>query len=430
MSSWSRIPLILRILAVLLALTVIAVAAYQTPFVEDHLGWRISALRARIKYAFSPPELTAFTPNPTIAAMVQETLSFYTPSPTLSQPSTPTPGITATPTPTPTPLPESVQLEGFQHEYQRWNNCGPANLAMALSYWGWSGTQSNTEIYLKPNDRDKNVMPSEMAAYVNDQTELNAILRVGGDLDLLRSMLAAGFPVLIEKGFEGPGFDGWMGHYGVVSGYDDALQLFTIQDSYYGPNRQMSYSDLELYWRHFNFAFLVIYPDNLQSDVLTLLGPRADEQTAFEMAAEQASLDIYQTTGREQYFAWFNRGASLAALQDYGGAAAAFDEAFLIDASLAAAQDTSRAWRMLWYDTGPYRAYYYTGRYYEVINLATLTLNAMSEPVLEESYYWRAMSKLALGDTAGAIVDLRAALRYHEGWQPAIYQLEQLGAAP
>jgi len=428
MSTRRRIPLL--ILAGILILTLAGVAVFQIPFVQEHLGWRISALRARIKYAFAPPAEAAFTPDPTIASMVQETLTAFTPSPTIPPEPTPTPAITATFAPSPTPLPESIQLEGFQHEYQRWNNCGPANLAMELSYWGWRGTQSNTEIYLKPNDRDKNVMPSEMAAYVESETDLNAVLRVGGDLDTLRGLLAAGYPVLVEKGFEGPGFDGWMGHYGVVSGYDDALQMFTIQDSYYGPDRQMSYADFELYWRHFNFTMLVVYPPDQEAEVMELLGPLADEVTAFEIAAQRASNDIYQLSRRELFFAWFNRGVSLAALQDYGGAAAAFDQAFVIDADLAAQEDPSRAWRIMWYDTGPYRAYYYTGRYYDVINLATFTLNAMSEPVLEESYYWRALSKLALGDTAGAITDLRAALRYHENWPPAVYQLEQLGVAP
>jgi len=428
MSTRRHAPLI--IFAVVAMLVVMAFAVYQIPFVQGHLGWRISALRARVKYFFAPPAEAAFTPDPTIAAMVQETLLAFTPTPTTPASPSPTPAITATPTPVSTPLPGSVQLEGFQHEYQRWNNCGPANLAMALSYWGWRGTQSNTEIFLKPHDRDKNVMPSEMAAYVEAETDLDAVLRVGGDLDTLRSLIAAGYPVLVEKGFEGPGFDGWMGHYGVVSGYDDALEMVTIQDSYYGPNRQMSYEDFERYWRHFNFTMLVVFPPDNEVEVLTLLGPLAEETAAYQIAAQRASNDIYQTVGRELFFAWFNRGVSLAALQDYGGAAAAFDQAFVIDAELAASEDPSRAWRIMWYDTGPYRAYYYTGRYYDVINLATFTLNAMSEPVLEESYYWRALSKVALGDTSGAIVDLRAALRYHENWGPALYQLQQLGAAP
>jgi tetratricopeptide (TPR) repeat protein len=84
----------------------------------------------------------------------------------------------------------------------------------------------------------------------------------------------------------------------------------------------------------------------------------------------------------------------------------------------------------MWYTTGPYWAYYYTGRYYDVLNLADITLNAISEQVLEESFYWRALAKQALGDTDGAIADLRTALSAHPNWEPALYQLDLLGATP
>ncbi len=83
---------------------------------------------------------------------------------------------------------------------------------------------------------------------------------------------------------------------------------------------------------------------------------------------------------------------------------------------------------MMWYQTGPYWAYFYTGRYYDVINLATETLSIVSE--LEESFYWRALAKEALGDLTGAIKDLRSSLKYHPDWEPALAQLERLGATP
>lgn len=114
-------------------------------------------------------------------------------------------------------------------------------------------------------------------------------------------------------------------------------------------------------------------------------------------------------------------------LQDYTGAAQAYDEAFLLYPSL---PENGRPWRMMWYQTGPYWAYYYTGRYQDVIDLATNTLEAMSQPFLEESYYWRALARLALGDSKGAIKDLRSSLEYHPGFEPALAQLEQLTPLP
>jgi tetratricopeptide (TPR) repeat protein len=140
-----------------------------------------------------------------------------------------------------------------------------------------------------------------------------------------------------------------------------------------------------------------------------------------------ASNEIYGLSGIDQYFAWFNRGSSLVALQDYGGAAVAFDESFQVYAAL---PESDRPWRMLWYQTGPYFAYYGVGRYYDLLYLADGTLKAMQgDKNLEESYYWRGMAKAALGDQAGAIEDFQTSLIYHEGFEPAIYQLNLLGAA-
>jgi hypothetical protein len=423
-----RIGLVVAIPIVILALGAIL---FQLPFVQEHLGWRISQLQASIKYALSPPGEAVFTPNPTVAAMVQRTMEAYTPTATPAATSGPTSTPAPSPTATiePTPLPESIVLSGTRHEYQKWNNCGPANLSMALSYWGWDGNQHPIADWVKPNPRDKNVMPYELEAFVDEGTGLNAIVRPGGDLDLIKRFLAAGFPVLIEKGFEGPGFEGWMGHYEVVTGYDDSRQQITVQDSYIMPDLQVSYADLQLYWRHFNYTFIIIYPPDRETEVMTLLGPLADETQSYQYAADVASTEIYQLTDRALFFAWYNRGTNLMRLQDYGGAALAYDEAFKIDAQLAIHDPDRRAWRMMWYQTGPYFAYYYTGRYYDVIALADFTIENMSEPAVEESFYWRALAKEGLGDISGAITDFEKALKWHPDWEPALSQLRRLGVS-
>jgi tetratricopeptide (TPR) repeat protein len=84
----------------------------------------------------------------------------------------------------------------------------------------------------------------------------------------------------------------------------------------------------------------------------------------------------------------------------------------------------------MWYNTYPYWAYYYTGRYQDVIDLADTTLNTSSERILEESFYWRGMAKLALADTEGAIADFKKAVEVHPGFIPAIEQLQALGINP
>ncbi|MFQ5943913.1 MAG: C39 family peptidase [Anaerolineales bacterium] len=410
---------------------------YGLPFVQESVAWRVSELRAQIKYALSPPEEAVFIPQSTLSAMVDATLAaIMTPTPNAPPTEVPVeptePGPTLTSSPMPSPIPDHVFLPGIQHEYQKWNNCGPTNLAMALSYWGWEGDQRPVANFTKPNPRDKNVMPYELAEYVSKETGFNVISRAGGDQDLLKRLIAAGFPVIVEKGLEGPGFDGWMGHYQVLAGYDDVLRRYDAYDSYqgdfsHGNTLPVSYKAVEEYWRHFNHQYLVIYPAEREAELLAILGSDANEEVNWRNSAQQASDDIFSTTGRDQFFAWFNRGTNLMQLQDYGGAAAAYDEAFNIYAGL---DPDMRPWRMLWYQTGPYWAYYYSGRYWDVLNLTTQTLYNMSEPVLEESYYWRGLAKEALGDVAGAIEDFQTSAEVHPGFLPALTQLDRLGVSP
>jgi len=65
-----------------------------------------------------------------------------------------------------------------------------------------------------------------------------------------------------------------------------------------------------------------------------------------------------------------------------------------------------------------------------VISLADQTISAASEPYLEENFYWRARAKSALGDSAGAVEDLRKSLEYHPNFDPSLQMLAQLGAVP
>jgi hypothetical protein len=83
----------------------------------------------------------------------------------------PLPTATATvlpPTATPIPFPAAVRLSHITHQFQEWNNCGPATLAMSLSYFDLPTNQSTMASVLKPNPEDRNVSPSEMMDYVNN----------------------------------------------------------------------------------------------------------------------------------------------------------------------------------------------------------------------------------------------------------------------
>ena len=443
---------------ILVAGVVLLVVVLALPPVWSRVTYYSRDAYAKVKYWLNPPSEAVFVPSgsesdPEVATAVAATLTAYAPTPLVIDlptitPTGSTPQPTAPPTPTLPPLPSSAYLPGVISEPQLWNNCGPATLSMYLSFYKWGLTQNEAADVLKPNEDDKNVMPYELMDFVNERTAQQALWRYGGDLQTLKSLLSAGYPVMVETGFEPANLkkEGWMGHYLLLVGYDDARQIFTTQDSYLlshppggiEPITEESYSDfrgfevpyteLEEKWHAFNYVFLVVYPPEEANDVLNVLGPLATDETANRIAYNRAVSEATSLPDiRERFFAWFNAGTSAVYLQDYVTAAAHYDTAFNLYPEI---PEDDRPWRMMWYQTGPYFAYYYSDRYADVIELADQTLKVMSEPILEESYYWRARAYYALGDTDKAISDLRESVKHHPGFAPGTAMLYQLGETP
>ncbi len=429
----------LKISLILLGLLSLILAVYFIPPIKERVDWNLYELRSKLFYFLNPPGENSFSPTQqselddivqmTQTAMVPNATATSVPSITPTNYISPTPTQTATPTPSPTPIPDEVRLEGVVHEYQGFNNCGPANLSMALSYWGWDGNQYITASWLKPNDRDRNVMPYEMVEYVETQTDLKAVLRYSGDLEMIKKFIAAGFPVLIEKGFE-VADAGWMGHYGVVTGYDNSTSQFIIQDSYVNNGKDLAYSydKTKKYWKEFNNLYMVIFPPEREAEIKSILGPQNDENYNYAFAVQKALEETDATQVRDLFFAWYNYGSSLVLTQDYSGAARAFTNAYTL--LVEEYEGYNPYWRITWYQTGPYFAYYYSGDYQAVVDLANATLNNSFEPAIEETWIWRGRAKAALGDIEGAIEDFRTALVWHPGWWVAENELINLGVDP
>jgi tetratricopeptide (TPR) repeat protein len=114
-------------------------------------------------------------------------------------------------------------------------------------------------------------------------------------------------------------------------------------------------------------------------------------------------------------------------LQQYVDAAFAYDFAFQLYEGLGG-DETSRPYRIMWYQTGPYFAYYYSGRYRDTVSLATTTLiETIEDPTLEESLYWRGLAYEALGEMDNAVADYRETVRLNPNFAPGWEQLERLG---
>lgn len=317
------------------------------------------------------------------------------------------------------PRPSSIRLTGFNHQQQTWNNCGPANITMALSYYGWQNDQAYAMSYLRPGGReDRNVSPWELADFVNTQSSVRALTRMGGTLELLKQLLANEIPVIIETGFMPEGYDR-LGHYRTLVAYDDGLGVFWVYDSFQGNGENgegvaEQYTSLDQDWQQFNRQFLIIYEPQREELVRSILGDYADPDKAAEIAKQTARDEASADKSNE--YAWFNLGTSLVALGDYETAANAYDLALR----------EGLHWRTTFYQFGIYEAYYEAGRYQEVLSLADSSL-ANGGNYVEETYLWQGKALAALGRSADARTAFNQALQRHPGYQAALDALDTLG---
>jgi hypothetical protein len=415
-----------------------ALRAIPSRYVAAYLPEPVQALAARPVAEFlptvAPMPAARATPQrdaaggeaPELAGPVQRTETAAETSPAASPTVTTAPLPSPTPTETRVPIPPTGRVAPFRHQFQTWNNCGPATLAMALTYFGLDQSQEQTAAVLKPNPEDRNVSPGELVNYVKLQEGLDAQFQTSGDLYTIRRLIAAGFPVIVELGLDPPGeyrWMGWYGHYLLVVAYDDDAGTVWVYDSWFGTSevpgenadalgRQIAYPDLDNYWRQFNRNYIVLFEAGRRGEVEAIIGPEIDERVMWQNALARAESDV--AAEPDNAFVWFNAGTVNTALGDYEAAAAAFDQA----------RNLGLPFRMLYYQFGPYEAYYQVGRYQDVVELATLTLE--DRPYFEESYYYRGLALEALGDEAAARADFERAARFNPNYEAAVRALARL----
>jgi tetratricopeptide (TPR) repeat protein len=403
------------LLGILAALAVAGVLIYQLPPVKQRLDWRLdfalAYLRGVVRPAGEvptalPPPAIGITANPSATATAEQLPT--TPVPTQ-------PPVTPSPTLSPTPIPGSVSLAAPAWERQDINNCGPASLSMHLRYYGWEGDQFDIAGLLKPQRDDRNVNVEELVYYVRTRVGwLSTIYRVGGDLEILKKLLAAGFPVMIEETFYfedpfWPNDDLWAAHYNLLTGYDDEQGVFTGQDSFYGADQKVAYARLERLWHAFNHVYIVLYRPEQETTLRSVLGPDWDEKSNRQRALEASQGETNANPG--DAFAWFNLGTNLVYFERYDEAASAFDRARAIGLPQ----------RMLRYQFTPFFAYFHSRRMEELFTLTEYALRIT--PNAEEAMLWHGWANYRDGDTNAAIADFQAALVENPNYADAQYAL-------
>lgn len=242
---------------------------------------------------------------------------------------------TPVPSPTAVPLPASFSLPPARWIGQTYNNCGPATVAQLLQYFGYEVDQATTKAKLRSGSDDKNVTLDEVSAYLKQDFGLESQVLINGNIPILKQLLAAGIPVVVEEWLR-PNED--IGHVLLLRGYDDDRGGFVADDVYLGPNRFFPYEQFEWdQWQPFNRIYLPVYRPQQEETVRRIVGEDWDRDLMYRraLAAAQAETGLFP----ENAYSWLNLGSIALTL----------GETDLADRSLERSRSLGWPARLLWY---------------------------------------------------------------------------------
>ena len=405
--------------AAILVVVLLVIGILLLPGMRSRLLWRWEIARTYLNGVVNPVSAVP-TANPDSGAMltpqVTSTSVEMTATATAAAPITPTKQPTYQPTPSPTAIPQNVILDSPPYELQDINNCGPATLAMYLRYYGWKGDQFSISDVIKPIAQDRNVNVEELDYYTKNYAGwLQTIYRVGGSLDLLKQLLAAGVPVMIEETFHfdenfWPNDDRWAGHYLLINGYDEQNRKFLGQDSFEGENQWFDYDLIDRQWQAFNRVYILVYLPDQEATIQSILADNWDvdknRENALEIAKQETESDP------QNVYAWFNLGSNYVYFDENNFATQAYDKA----------REIGWPQRMLRYQFGPFLAYFHSLRTDELMSLVDYALERT--PNSEEALLWQGWGLYRMGDKEKAIVSFQAALDAHPNYLDAQYAMD------
>ena len=192
-----------RIVVLVLLIALFAWAYFFIPSLKSRLSWEADKASTYLRGVVDPAGPLPTPKSRAATKMLPEGFSLQgAPTGTAAVPEpTSTPAAPQLPTTVPTSLPAHVVLPAPKWEKQEVNNCGPATLTMYLRFYGWNGNQDDISALIRPDPVDRNVNVEELIYYTRTKAGwLNTQYRVGGTIPRLKELLAAGFPVMVEKG--------------------------------------------------------------------------------------------------------------------------------------------------------------------------------------------------------------------------------------
>lgn len=286
-------------------------------------------------------------------------------------------------------------INGVPWTGQTWNNCGPANLAIVMNFWGWDGDQFDIASVLRPDGNDPHVGIAELAGFAGNEGFIVRTI-ADGNLEILKKLIAEGFPLVVPTWhLDSSGRQ--MGHYRTVYGYDDTREILLVRDTLEGPGLLLSYDSFRFLWGISGSGILVVEPTSGYQREKPLHESLPPDIT------DEATDPSFSETQR-QALELFAAGV---AASDAGNHSQAV-------ASVIMAAGQELPWRIWWYFPRILSSFIAEGRYEDVLEIADSVL--MPFPYSEELFFWLAVAEDRLGNTGDSIDALGRSASLHPGW--------------
>lgn len=335
------------------------------------------------------------------------------PAVTVTRP-TAEPALAKTPKPEPSTVdfPASYTLTGGYHTFQTFNNCGPASLSMALSYYGLNISQQEIGQDLRPwqnpagDNDDKSVTLDELAEK-SKEYGFTPYHRPVGNTILVKQFIGNDIPVIVRT---------WttaqedIGHFRVIKGYNETS--FLQDDSLQGKDIWYTYDEFKEIWKKFNYEYLVLIPQDKLEIAAAILGEDIDFKVAWKKAVELSKEQL--SVNPEDIYARFNLSVALYNTGDYAGSVREFEKV-----------ESQLPFRTLWYQFEPIEAYYELGNYDRVFEITDRVLNYHNR-AFSELYIVRGNIYKKQGNIDAAREQYELAVLYNENLDAAQEALESL----
>jgi len=333
-----------------------------------------------------------------------------------------TPLFNPSPTSTPkivlkTPPREKTLPEGF-HTFQTFNNCGPASLSMALTYYGITKTQEELGQELRPyqNPQGDNDDKSVTLTELGEKAKKYGFIyyhRPNGSIELIKLFITYDIPV-IARTITKEGED--IGHFRVIKGYNDNEGVLIQDDSLQGKDLLYTYKNFNNIWKAFNYEYLVLAKPEQEKLVGAILGKNIDFINSWRLASEFAEEQLKQDPN--DIYARFNLSVALYNIKDYQGSVNEFEKI-----------ENKLPFRTLWYNTEPILSYFELGDYKRVFDITDKILNNGNR-AFSELYIVRGEIYKKQGNTIASRQEFDKAVLYNKNLRSAQEAPKNLNQEP